>query len=58
MPVQDSQGVEMAKEIGAWKYRECSALSQKGVKDVFNDAVRVAGRCTWSTGITYSQTHK
>ena len=33
---------QMAKEIGAVKYLECSALTQEGVHQVFEDAIRAA----------------
>jgi GTPase SAR1 family protein len=39
-PISFMQGVQMAKEINAVKYLECSALTQKGLKTVFDDAIK------------------
>ena len=42
MMVSPSEGENLAEGIGAVGYRECSALAQFGVEDVFAEAARVA----------------
>ena len=39
-PVTYEQGLEMANNIGAVFYCECSSLTQKGVSCIFNEAIR------------------
>jgi GTPase SAR1 family protein len=41
-PISTEQGEELARRIGAARYLECSALTQQGLKDVFDEGVRAA----------------
>ncbi|KAJ7131514.1 small GTPase Cdc42 [Mycena crocata] len=40
--ITHEQGERLVRELGAEKYVECSALTQQGVKDVFNEAFLAA----------------
>ena len=40
VPVTKAQGQELAREIEAVSYVECSAMSQKGLKEVFDAVIR------------------
>ncbi|KAI8364233.1 small GTPase superfamily [Blakeslea trispora] len=39
-PVTTQQGMQMARQVGAYKYVECSAKTEKGVKEVFHTAIK------------------
>jgi len=39
-PISYEQGLQMMQEVGGVKYMECSALTQTGLKAVFDEAIR------------------
>ena len=43
-PISMQMGVEMAHDIDAVKYMECSALTQRGLKETFDEAIRACMR--------------
>ncbi|XP_046341830.1 cell division control protein 42 homolog isoform X1 [Haliotis rufescens] len=45
-PVPESDAIRLAEEIGALQYMECSALTQKNLKEVFDSAILSALKIT------------
>lgn len=39
-PISTQKGQELASKINAYKYMECSAMTQNGLKDVFDTSVK------------------
>ena len=42
VPITYTQGVQLAKDIKAIKYMECSAVTQQGLRQIFEEAIRAA----------------
>jgi GTPase SAR1 family protein len=55
-PIQFTQGMTMSKEIGCVKYLECSALTQKGLKNVFDEAIRAVREYTYVSRVVSAVT--
>eukprot|EP01098_Paradermamoeba_levis_P012657 TRINITY_DN5577_c0_g1_i1.p1 TRINITY_DN5577_c0_g1~~TRINITY_DN5577_c0_g1_i1.p1 ORF type:complete len:201 (-),score=44.82 TRINITY_DN5577_c0_g1_i1:68-670(-) len=41
-PITQEEGIKMASDVGATRYFECSAITQLGLKEVFEQVCRVA----------------
>lgn len=39
--IRTKQGMDLAKKLGAIKFLECSALTQSGLKSVFDEAIKI-----------------
>ena len=39
-PISYEMGVKRASKLGASGYKECSAVTMEGIKDVFDEAIR------------------
>ena len=49
-PVQSQEGHDVARQIGARSYMECSAKENSGVKEIFQEALKI--------GLVYQQTRR
>ena len=47
-PVNAEQGKRLASELGAVAYVECSALTQEGMKNVFDEVTQISCQ-SWTT---------
>jgi len=56
-PITKEQGESLSKEIGTSGYVECSALTQKGLKQVFDEAARVVVGTSVNSHNTSERSH-
>eukprot|EP01156_Anaeramoeba_ignava_P003388 Anaeramoba_ignava/a222167_10.p1 GENE.a222167_10~~a222167_10.p1 ORF type:complete len:217 (-),score=62.00 a222167_10:515-1165(-) len=56
--ISHEEGLELAKKIKAVKYLECSPQTQKGIKTIFDQAVRVGLNYQKSQKMVYSKKRK